>query len=264
MKTSAIVAVLLACACSLGLAAAPAERRAAPLRADPLDSPRWADMRKEMFPIGARVVFDERVRVTAPLTAENAMNVPVSVDASALGDVQEVLVFADFNPIVRIVRFEPAGAHAGLGFRIKLQQSTPVRAAARTADGSWHVGGAWVNTAGGGCTLPSTGSSSPEWQKRLGEVSSRVWERKEGGERIRLRIIHPIDTGLAAGIPAFFLQDLLLADNSGRPLMRIEGFEPIAENPVFTVDIPAGRSATGYRVSGRDNNGNAISAAIEK
>jgi sulfur-oxidizing protein SoxY len=44
-----------------------------------------------------------------------------------------------------------------------------------------------------------------------------VWARKEGGERIRLRIIHPIDTGLAAGIPAFFLQDLDLTDDKGKP-----------------------------------------------
>ncbi|WP_374244960.1 quinoprotein dehydrogenase-associated SoxYZ-like carrier [Zoogloea sp.] len=232
--------------------------------ADPLDSPRWGDMRKEFFPARAQVRFDSRVKVTAPLTAENALNVPVSVDASELPDVREVIVFADFNPIVRIVRFEPTGAHPGLGFRIKLQQSTPVRAAARTGDGVWHVGGTWVNTAGGGCTLPSTGSASPEWQKRLGEVSSRVWARKEGGERIRLRVIHPVDTGLAAGIPAFFIQTLQLVDEAGKPLMLIEGFEPLAENPVFTVDIPAARAAAGYRVSGRDNNGNTISAAIEK
>lgn len=255
----AFLALWLGCACAMAGAATPAG-----LRPDPLDSPRWADMRKEMFPAEARVVFDDRVRVTAPLTAENALNVPVSVDASALPDVREVLVFADFNPIVRIVRFEPSGAYQALGFRIKLQQSTPVRAAVRTGDGAWHVGGTWVNTAGGGCTLPSTGSASPEWQKRLGEVSSRVWSRKEGGERIRLRIIHPIDTGLAAGIPAFFLQDLALSDDRGAVLMRIEGFEPIAENPVFTVDIPAARAATGYTVRGRDNNGNAISAVIEK
>lgn len=67
------------------------------------------------------------------------MNVPVSVDAAALPGVTEVLVFADLNPIARIVRFAPTGAHPGLGFRIKLQQSSPVRAAARTADGTWHV-----------------------------------------------------------------------------------------------------------------------------
>lgn len=231
---------------------------------DPLDSPRWGDMKKEFLPPAARVVFDERVRVIAPLTAENALNVPVSVDASALPDVKEVLVFADFNPIARIVRFEPGGARPGLGFRIKLQQSSPVRAAARTGDGSWHVGGTWVNTTGGGCTLPSTGSASPEWQKRLGEVSSRVWPKKEGGERIRLRVIHPEDTGLAAGIPAFYIQQLDLADAAGTPLMHIEGFEPLAENPVFTIDIPPARAASGYRVSGRDNNGNAITATIEK
>lgn len=256
MIKSTLVALLLAGTSIVGQAA---ERGA-----DPLDSPRWSDMRKEMFPASAKVVFDERVKVTAPLTAENAMNVPVSVDASALPGVREVLVFADFNPIVRIVRFEPTGAQPSLGFRIKLQQSTPVRAAVRTSDGSWHVGGTWVNTAGGGCTLPSTGSASPEWQKRLGEVSSRVWARKEGGERIRLRIIHPIDTGLAAGIPAFFLQDLDLTDDKGKALMHIEGFEPIAENPVFTVDVPVARASAGYRVSGRDNNGNAISAVIDK
>lgn len=158
-------------------------------------------MRREFFPAKARVRFDNRVKVTAPLTAENALNVPVHVDAGELSDTCEVVVFADFNPIVKIVRFEPTGAHPALGFRIKLQQSSPVRAAVRTGDGSWH-GRHLVNTAGGGCTLPSAGSASPEWQKRLGEVSSRVWARKEGGERIRLRVIHPEDTGLAAGVPA--------------------------------------------------------------
>ncbi|MDD3353494.1 quinoprotein dehydrogenase-associated SoxYZ-like carrier [Zoogloea sp.] len=256
-RTLAALAMLLAGNLALG---APKAKPAG----DPLDSPRWTDMRKEMFPAKARVVFDDRVKVTAPLTAENPMNVPVSVDASALTDVREVLVFADFNPIVRIVRFEPQGAHPGLGFRIKLQQSTPVRAAVRTGDGTWRIGGTWVNTTGGGCTLPSAGSSSPEWQKRLGEVSSRVWERKEGGERIRLRVIHPIDTGLAPGIPAFFLQELNLADQTGRPLMHVEGYEPLAENPVFTLDIPAERASAAYRVSGRDNNGNTLSAEVDK
>lgn len=259
-RVRGVAALLLASCLTLGtVQAAPGDRQA-----DPLDSPRWGDMRKEFFPPKARVVFDSRVKVSAPLTAENALNVPVSVDAGALPDATEVLVFADFNPITRIVRFRPEGAHPGLGFRIKLQQSTPVRAAVKTRDGVWHVGGTWVNTTGGGCTLPSAGSASPEWQKRLGEVSSRVWERKEGGERIRLRIIHPEDTGLAAGVPAFYIQELKLTDEQGAPLMHIEGFEPLAENPVFSVDIPAARTAAGYRVSGRDNNGNAISAVIEK
>jgi sulfur-oxidizing protein SoxY len=233
---------------------------------DPLDSPRWEDMRKLFFPRD-EVVFDERVKVTGPLIAENPMHVPVAVDASALPEVREVLVFADFNPIVKMLAFEPGRATASLAFRVKLQQSTPVRAAARTADGVWHVGGTWVNTTGGGCTLPSAGSASPEWQKRLNEVSGRIWSGSDASPngRVRVRLIHPMDTGLAAGIPAFFIQDLELTDPTGVTLMRIHAFEPVSENPLFTLDLPPDLAdLTRIRVSGVDNNGNRIQAWVER
>ena len=237
---------------------------------DPLGSSRWGDMRKIFFG-SARVVFDARVKVVAPITAEDSLNVPIGVDASALSGVKQVLVFADSNPINEVLRFFPGHGQASLGFRVKLQQSTPVRAAALTGDGVWHVGGVWVNTAGGGCTAPSLGSSSPEWQRRLNEVSGRVWSRTAASEgqddarqlRLRLRIIHPMDTGLVAGIPAFFIEELKLADEQGRVLMRIKALEPVSENPVFTIDLPPGLVAGRVQVSGRDNNGNAIETWIE-
>lgn len=120
---------------------------AAGTQADPLDSPRWEDMRKSFF-ADATVVFDERVRVSGPAVAEDSLNVPVSVDASGLPAVEELIVFADFNPIVKALRFEPGAAQPRLGFRIKLQQSSPIRVAARTVDGVWRVGGTWVTTTG--------------------------------------------------------------------------------------------------------------------
>lgn len=243
----------------LGPGAADAVAQPAAPAADPLDSARWADMKREFFR-DARVEFDARVKVSGPDVAEDPLNVPISVDASALPGVEEVLVFADFNPIVKALRFMPAGARASLGFRLKLQQSTPVRAAARTADGVWHVGGLWVTTTGGGCTLPSTGSASPEWQQRLNEVSGRVWPL-HGGDRLRLRVIHPMDTGLAASVPIFHIEDLVVSDAAGRKLMEIQPYAPVAENPVFTVDLPAG-SAAPLSISGRDNNGNRIGAQV--
>lgn len=228
---------------------------------DPLNSPRWGDMVKEFFP-RQKVVFDERVQVLAPAVGENPLNVPITVDASALArsaPVEEVLLFADFNPITRIASFKPARAAAYLGLRIKLQQSTPVRAAARTADGVWHVGGTWVNTTGGGCTLPSAGSASPEWQSRLNEVSGRLWNKApEGpeGSRLRLRIVHPMDTGLTAGIPAFHLQTLTFRDQDGQLLMTLAPAEPVSENPLFTLNLPPQTSRV--HVSGVDNNGNKV------
>lgn len=268
MKSIAVAALLFA---QLSLFSPATE--AATHETDPLASARWDDMRKNFF-ADRPLVFDERIKVHAPLTAEDPMNVPIRIDASALPDVRRVVVIADFNPILEVLRYYPDGALANLGFRVKLQQSTPVRAAAMTGDGVWHLGGTWVNTAGGGCTSPSTGSASPEWQKRLGEVSGRLFlpahneadagidEAAPGAVRLRVRIIHPMDTGLAPGIPAFFLQELKVADKRGRELMRIEAFEPVSENPVFTVDLP-GEFAEGHlRVSGSDNNGNRIDGRI--
>lgn len=94
---------------------------AAPV-ADPLGSASWGDMRK-MFFGKARVVFDDRVKVVAPLTAENPLNVPIGVDASAIPGVKQVLVFVDSNPINEVLRFFPERGLAKLGFRVKLQQS---------------------------------------------------------------------------------------------------------------------------------------------
>lgn len=247
-----IAAIALAALMSPAEAANPQEG------GDPLASARWEDMRRA-FLADAPMSFDPRVKVVAPATAENPMQVPVTVDATALGGVAEVVVFADFNPIVEVLRFYPEAAPALLGFRIKLQQSTPVRAAARTADGVWHVGGTWVNTVGGGCTAPSAAAASPEWQKRLNEVSGRQWSEGPNAGRLRLRIVHPMDTGLVAGTPAFFLEDIRFRDAGGQPLMRVKAFEPVAENPVFTLQ----RHGQGEIVAeGRDNNGNSFTARI--
>lgn len=98
-----------------------------------------------------------------------------------------------------------------------------------------------------------------------------MWSREPDGEgggasgqlRLRLRIIHPMDTGLVAGIPAFFIENLVFSDEQGRVLMRIKALEPVSENPVFTIDLPPGLAATRVQVSGRDNNGNAIQTWIE-
>jgi sulfur-oxidizing protein SoxY len=139
----------LALAMALSAAPAAADLEATP---DPLRSVMWDDMRAVILGGGA-VVFDQRVRVTAPVSAEDALNVPVMVDASSLdaeSKVEEIVVFADMNPIPRILTYRPASAKPVIGLRLKLQQATPVRAAARTGDGVWHVGGVFVDAAGGG------------------------------------------------------------------------------------------------------------------
>ena len=248
---------LIACLAALwaGLAGA-----AVPV--DPLQSVQWASYYERHFSEGP-VVFDERVRVLAPATAEDSMRVPVTVDARALDHVEEILVIADYNPIPVVLRFYPRRARPYIAFQVKLQQASPLRAAVRTTDGTWHLGGTWIDAAGGGCTLPSLASGSLDWAARLGEVYGRLWPPNDGGQRLRLRLMHPMDTGLADGIPAFYIDDLRLLDGAGGLHLQLLPFEPLSENPVFGFELGAGVDSA-VELQARDNNGNRIRARLER
>ncbi len=234
-----------------------AGRGTADTATDPLNSVMWQQMHERLLG-GAPVVFDERVRVSLPRSAEDSMNLPLWVDASELGEVQRLILFAELNPIPKVLEMEPLKAAPRIGLRIKVQQTTPVRAAAMTPDGVWHVGGGLVDAAGGGCTAPSVGSSSSDWAEHLGEVSARLWQRRDYS-RLRARLIHPMDTGLVDGIPAFYLESLELRDPGGALLARLSLYEPVAENPLLTLDLPKVNQVT---LQGRDNNGNPLQARV--
>ena len=141
---------------------------------------------------------------------------------------------------------------------MKLQQGSPVRVAVKTADGLWHVGGTYVEAAGGGCTLPSLGTSSGDWSKTLGQVSANVWKHPDNN-RLRIRVMHPMDTGLASGIPTFHIENLNVKDAQGQVLAELDLYEPISENPMLSLDV--GKNTT-FTLEGRDNNGNKIAAEV--
>jgi sulfur-oxidizing protein SoxY len=252
-----------------------AQAAAAPSAADPFGSMLWPDLRREFLGT-APVQFDPRVKVSGPAFAEDPMNVPISVSADGLGDVEVIVVFVDRNPIRKVLEYFPVGSLARVSFRFKLQQASPVRAAVKTRDGVWHVGGVLVDSAGGGCTAPGLTRRDGSWSQSLGEVSARVFPRSvlpldadarggagtEPATRVRLRVMHPMDTGLAGGIPAFYINRLSLRDGAGRELMRLNAFEPVSENPIFSFDFeqpPQGALS----LVGTDNNGNRIAGAVQ-
>jgi sulfur-oxidizing protein SoxY len=242
--------------------------------ADPFQSLAWADMHQRYLG-GEPFVFDARVQVNGPAFAEDPMNVPISVDAQALPEVTQIVVLVDRNPIRKVLSYFPQQALLpGVSFRFKLEQASPVRAAAKTKDGVWHVGGTWVESSGGGCTVAGATRQDGSWVKTLGLVSSRVFAQSaqnqspdpalsaSAGTRLRLRVMHPMDTGLVGGIPAFYLNHLQVNSRSGTPLLRLALFEPVSENPVFSFDFA--QAVEGPLVlTGTDNNGNRVAAQIE-
>ncbi len=240
-------------ACTAALAAQPA---------DPLESVMW-DYTRKIFIGDADYRFNPDIRVEVPPFAEDPTQVPITIDARAFkGEIDRIVVWADLNPIQHIFNYYPDDlASPRVSLRIKVQQSTAIRAAVLTKGGDWHIGYAQLEAAGGGCTTPSMGNADPYWQSHLGEVKSRRFAPEEGdGARYKFRVIHPMDTGLVDAIPEFYLQQVELKGPEGTTVMRMELSPPVAENPVFSFDLNDDRG--GYTLWMRDNGGNEFSQAL--
>ena len=232
---------------------------------DPLGSMQYPSLREQT--IGKAVArFTDQVSIKGPAFADDPMNVPLLVDARGLsstgGGVQRIRVSVDRNPVRQVLDFEPLRALPMLAFRIRMEQASPVRAFVQTRDGQWHVGSTWVQAAGGGCTVPGLTRADGSWSKTLGQVQARFFNNVlEGSRRLRLRVMHPMDTGLVAGIPSFHIEQLELQDAGGEPWWRIALHEPVSENPLITFELPT-QSPSAFRLLGRDNNGNRIDAEV--
>lgn len=212
---------------------------------------------------GQKFVMDANVKVFAPKNAEDQANIPVHVDARGVKDIVKIVVVADLNPIPKVLTYEPIKSDARLSFRIKADQSTPVRAAVLDKSGTWHIGGTYVEAAGGGCQEPALAYQNEDWVSRLAEVRGKIW-RKTGKQasRMRVSIRHPMDTGLADGIPAFYLEKLEVKDPNGTLYGRISIYEPVSENPTLTLFPHLLDSTQKVKLEGRDNNGNLIRVKV--
>ncbi len=225
------------------------------LPADPLNSPMWRDIAGKYLGGGA-VVHDERVKVIVPSIVERQAQVPITVDARAVPGVAEVVVLADLNPIQHVLTLRPLAAAPYVSVRVKIEQGTAVRAAARTSDGVWHVGSVYLDAAGGGCTAPAMARGEADWAVTVGRTQGRVWREADGLARVRMRVRHPMDTGLGKdNTPAFFIDKLTLAAKSGTPLLEIESFEPVSEDPTLTVLVALPNGEAGVDLIAHDNNG---------
>lgn len=228
---------------------------------DPYQSPMW-DYVHEHHLDGGPVAFDAQVEVLLPEMAEDSMQVPVSAYWKGEGQVEEVRIMADLNPIIRVLSYEPLNADPSISVRLKVQQGTVVRAAMRTTDGVWHVAGAYIDAAGGGCTTPSVSQQVASWEDHYGELWGQVWPENSTTDRLRMRLMHPMDTGLSDGIPVFIIETVEVRDAASDELLgRLKLHEPVAENPTLTLDPH--HTDAGYRVTFRDNNGLKVEGVIE-
>lgn len=226
---------------------------------DPLSSPMWPTL-VEHYLDDRTVVFDERVRVLLPHVTEDQTQVPIGVDARELGRADEILLIVDLHPFPNALRFEPLGAASFITYRQKIEQGTPVRAAIRQGD-VWYVGGAYLDAAGGGCSVAPNVLKTVDWDN-VGQTRARIWREADGSLRLRMRLMHPMDNGMINNIPAFFIETLTVSDEAGTPLARLTLSEAVAENPAFTLLTETPKQGEVLKISARDNNGGIFQSTV--
>lgn len=227
---------------------------------DPQNSPMWEYLAKQTLG-DAPIKVDNRLQVTTPHNAESNFQVPVAIDARALGEVEEIILMVDLNPFPIALYFYPHQASPYLATRVKLNEASAVRVLARTTDGVWHMNATFVDAEGGGCSAPPQQMADANWADHLLEAKGRIWQRGQN-QRVRLSLRHPMDTGLSGDIPVFIIQNILLKDEDGTLLGQIKPKEPVSENPVFTLDF-ANRTQPSILAMGRDNNANEFNVRLE-
>lgn len=223
---------------------------------DPLASPIWPGLARDHL-TDAPIVFDEAVKVILPPVNEDQTQVPIAVDARRLGHVDELVVFGELNPFPVAMRLRPGSSPPFASFRMRIEQGTPIRAAA-LKDGSWRVGGDYLDAAGGGCSAKPNVVSAVDWSS-VGEIRGRAWRESGGLLRVRLRVVHPMDNGLHAE-PLFILERLAIAAD-GRDILEAELKEPIAANPTLTF-LVEDTGADRLHVAARDTDGRRYEATL--
>ena len=198
----------------------------------------WRDVLDLEF-AGAEVVYDDSVHLVAPERVEEAFSVPIVIGfAETPYSVREVALFAENNPFPQVMRAVPNAPLHAIGLDIRLERSTPVRAAVRDEAGVWHVASREVRVANpGGCSAGGGGGMP------VGEIAMRQFVRPNGVSRLKLRIGHPMHTGLAVDaatdevVPAHYIDRVTVGGAAGA-LVELRLWASVSADPTLMFDLP--------------------------
>lgn len=92
------------------------------------------------------------VKLTMPAIAESGANVPAEVEVNLpVGQVKAIHLFADKNPTPRLVSFMPMKAMPYYATRVRLAETSAIRAVVETTDGKLLLASASTRVTVGGC-----------------------------------------------------------------------------------------------------------------
>ncbi|XPV69031.1 MAG: quinoprotein dehydrogenase-associated SoxYZ-like carrier [Halarcobacter sp.] len=198
---------------------------------NPIISPTFEDIIKQIIKDQEYIFDDKNVIVKVPSFADNPVQVPILVNAKKIKDAKRMILFADLNPIPKIIDMDLTNLLPFISLNIRVAQETPLRALVLDEKGVWHIGSNNIKSFGGGCAVASVASSNTDFDKLLGK-GKITYFKKDDAYRIKSSIFHPMETGLVFGNSAFYINKIVLKTKD-KTLATIKTYSPISENPRF-------------------------------
>mgnify|MGYP001772519652 CR=1 FL=1 len=112
------------------------------------------DIQKRLGVSLSQIKESPEVKLQAPTIAESGANVPISVESDIpIEKVDSLWIFVDNNgtPWVTTVKFTPMNGKVYFATRIKMRESSNVRAILKLKDGSYVMATKEVKVTAGGC-----------------------------------------------------------------------------------------------------------------
>lgn len=206
------------------------------------DDTRWDYIREQLYGDRPIEAAGDRLVLETPARAEDAAIVPVSFagrgDADGPGAIRSIRLIIDNNPapLAGVFTFPAGGAAPAIATRIRVNEYTPVRVVAETADGRLLMAERFVKAAGG-CSAPA-GKDQVAALARIGRMKLNGVEDARVGQpaRLQLLISHPNNSGLQFDqitrnyVPPHYITSVDVTFN-GRPLLQVTGDISISEDP---------------------------------
>ena len=226
---------------------------------NPVESPTFDDILKRIIQDDKYIFDDKNINIKVPLFADNPVQVPIFVDAKAIKNAKILILFADLNPIEKIIDMDLVNLLPIVSLNIKVAQETPIRALILDDKGLWHIGSNNIKSFGGGCSVSSVASTDTNFDKLLGKAKGNVFKTPDS-IRLKASIFHPMETGLVFGNSEFYINKITIKADD-KVLANIDAYSSISENPRFIFETLV--ESKDYKIEFFDIDGNKFNMDIK-
>ena len=226
---------------------------------NPVESPTFDDILKRIIQDDKYIFDDKNINIKVPLFADNPVQVPIFVDAKENKNAKRLILFADLNPIEKIIDMDLVNLLPIVSLNIKVAQETPIRALILDDKGLWHIGSNNIKSFGGGCSVSSVASTDTNFDKLLGKAKGNVFKTPDS-IRLKASIFHPMETGLVFGNSEFYINKITIKADD-KVLANIDAYSSISENPRFIFETLV--ESKDYKIEFFDIDGNKFNMDIK-